>query len=370
MDNKVLLIIGNGFDLHCGLHTSYLDYFNYQYKNSIGFKLFVNLLKHGNIEKLDEAFKLLKDEKNITFFDVYFTVQDWNKELLGTDLTWSNVEDMLLKGFEGGTSNNLSYHLCFVCYSRLVAYNNTNSYDFDVSYDILGQYLASRFGFNKTIDESTFNNFLLEELDKFSVNFSKFITKQVEETPNYITDAQNFIMKITGHALNECIIISFNYTEPLASPSSANIHGIASKEKIVFGITCGEKEIKQNTHNSWYYKATKEFKIAKLLANGIKVSANYEGIKDIYVYGSSLGSQDYDFYENLFEYFEFLMRSNSARIHFCYSVYGNKTREEVAEDLTIKVTNLINKFGDNYKTYGLLRSMIQKGHLDFLLIDD
>lgn len=39
------------------------------------------------------------------------------------------------------------------------------------------------------------------------------------------------------------------------------------------------------------------------------------------------------------------MRLYPAKIHFCYSICGNKTTEEVAEDITQKVTKLINKFG-------------------------
>lgn len=60
------------------------------------------------------------------------------------------------------------------------------------------------------------------------------------------------------------------------------------------------------------------------------------------------------------------MRSYPAKIYFCYSLYGDKTQDEIAKDITDKVTELVNSIGDNHKEYGLLRTMIQNGHLDSL----
>ena len=105
------------------------------------------------------------------------------------------------------------------------------------------------------------------------------------------------------------------------------------------------------------------------MANGIKVSADYKEITDIYIYGLSLGKQDYDFFENLFDEFNILMRLYTVTIHFCFSLYDGKTREQVAEETTNRVTMLINSFGDNHKEFGLLRRMIQQGHLLFDFVD-
>ena len=60
---------------------------------------------------------------------------------------------------------------------------------------------------------------------------------------------------------------------------------------------------------------------------------------------------------------------HKTKIHFCYSIYNNKTLDEVAEETTQRVTNnLINKYGDSHHIYGLLRTMIQNGNLDIRLI--
>ena len=45
-----------------------------------------------------------------------------------------------------------------------------------------------------------------------------------------------------------------------------------------------------------------------------------------------------------------------------------KHKMKSQKDITDKVTELVNSIGDNHKEYGLLRTMIQNGHLDSLFI--
>ena len=363
MDKKVLLIIGNGFDLKCGLDTKYIHYYNYQKERSPSFKDLIDKLKRNETDSID--YDGLSRNEHITFFDLFFTMIDWNNNRLDSDHTWADIEDMLLSGFKTGQFNKSLFENCYDCY---VFTRNPSDFSsptiFKKWYQIIAQYLYKK----KEMVENGFHQYLIAELDRFSINFAKYICEQVKAHPDYQEKAQYLIMKITGVGLNECEILSFNYTEPLLSPHLSNIHGLAKKEKIVFGITCGKEKEKEATHLSWYYPMTKEYKMANVSAKGIKVSADYAGITDIYVYGSSLGEQDYDFYENLFDQFDFLMRLYPAKIHFCYSVYGDKTQNEIANDITSKVTKLVNTIGDNHKVYGLLRTMIQNGHLNFLFI--
>lgn len=374
MTKKTLLIIGNGFDLKCGLKSKYIDFWRYQRNNHDHFNRFVEYLEKNSYQDFDSSKlngfdELIELEAGITFLDYYFTLFDWGLNNLSKNKVWSDIEDMLLFGFSSRNDySSLTFDNCCICYGEVVN-NRLNSY-FNDAYEnlILSKYLMKVFG-KKQIDFNTYRCFILSEIDEFSLSFSKYIERQILEKSDYYELAQDLIMRITNAALNECEIVSFNYTEPVTGPNLANIHGLANKGKIVIGVTCGDGKQKEIAHNSWYYKATKEYKIANILANGIKVSAEYRDAIDVYVYGLSLGKQDYDFFENLFDEFDILMRLYSVKIHFCYSLYDGKTREEVAEETTDRVTRLINSFGDNHKTYGLLRSMIQKGHLFFDFIE-
>lgn len=45
MDRKTLVILGNGFDLNCGLHSSYKDFFKHQIECHPIFKSLFEYLK-------------------------------------------------------------------------------------------------------------------------------------------------------------------------------------------------------------------------------------------------------------------------------------------------------------------------------------
>ena len=375
MPKRTLLIIGNGFDLKCGLNTRYIDYWRYQRKNHPSFDAFVKYLEDNSFnsfegENLDILERIIEIEEGVTFLDYYFTLYDWRIRRLDKDKVWSNIEDMLLYGLtDTGSFKAFNFEGCYSCFLQTKDKERNDSFFYDsYAHLIISIYLSKVFC-KKPIGEARFNDYIISEINSFSICFSNYINEQVKENSTYYELAQNLISKITNASLNECEIVSFNYTEPICGPNLANIHGIASKRKIVMGVTCGDGSKKETTHHSWYYKATKEYKIASVSASGIKVSANYEDITDIYVYGLSLGKQDYDFFDNLFDEFEFLMRIYKAKIHFCFSTYAGKTKDEVAEETTSRVTELINYFGDHHKSYGLLRSMIQKGHLLFDFIE-
>lgn len=87
MSTKTLHIIGNGFDLHHGLKTSYGDFRNWLENNDSGL---------------------------LTNINFYYGGQGYNKD--GKDLLWVNFEDMLgqrnpremLEFFSGGVSEQES----------------------------------------------------------------------------------------------------------------------------------------------------------------------------------------------------------------------------------------------------------------------
>ena len=90
MSCNVLVILGNGFDLNCGLKSSYKDFFNYQVEHHSNFKMVFEYLKENAIETFEEnnikeLLPILSIESDLTFFDLYFLVNDWKNGLLLTE---------------------------------------------------------------------------------------------------------------------------------------------------------------------------------------------------------------------------------------------------------------------------------------------
>ena len=371
MSNKVLVVLGNGFDLNCGLKSSYKDFFCHQVNHHDRFKKLFEYLKEKVVDSFDEnnieeIIPLFPLEDDLSFFDIYFLISDWTNGFLLTNQIWSAIEDVLLSGINL-SSYSINFNMILSVFLSIGTKNYNNFYRDLYPYKILAHYLNTIID-KKEISDTQFHEFLIKELNKFSINFAQYINDQSTNNDEYIEKAQKLLSKITGTAINECKIISFNYTDPFSSIDSANIHGLACKNDIVFGITCDQGKGKEDCHHNWGYKLSKEYKMALIMSKGQKVSLDYDGVKDIYLYGLSLGEQDYDFFENLFDKCDFLMRLYDTKIHFCYSIYGNKTLDEVAEEATERVANVINKFGDSHNNNGLFRSMIQNGSLDIRLI--
>lgn len=374
MNNEELVIIGNGFDLKCGLNTKYIDFWKYQRKNNESFNQFIcyleaNSLSNFNDIKLEEI--PISLEKGISFLDVFFSLTDWVNGVLGSDKTWSGIEDMLLIGFIFSRNQIvLNFEYIIDCFREINNFKyNRNIYIDQFAHLIAAKYLKLVFG-EQNVSTRELHDYILSELDVFSHNFSIYISNQITEHLDYSSNAQLLINKITGDQFTDCNIVSFNYTEPVKTSTLANIHGLASKKKIVFGITSGLTDnAKKQTHNEWYYKATKEYKIAKVQSNNIRISINNNSIKNIFIYGLSLGEQDYDFFENLFNKYECLKADPKAKIVFCFSKYGNKSFDDVSEEIVNKVTNLLNIYGDSHNEFGLFRRLTQNGYLIFKFID-
>lgn len=77
-----LIILGNGFDLACGLKSSYKNFFKY--------RLFRLSMKNNiKLSSLNLAKKLEKAEKQPTIWDLIFESESKNKN----DTRWSNIEE-------------------------------------------------------------------------------------------------------------------------------------------------------------------------------------------------------------------------------------------------------------------------------------
>lgn len=363
-----LLILGNGFDLACGLKTSYDDFFNkrfcYVNKNK-AIKALLNSKanSHGSILNpvaTKTNFRLyefnesasIKDAsdlttKSINYLDWIFIVCNYYIE----DASWGNIEDILQKVLIIAYSNNVNDETFKSYFSEYHFRKNRNDF-----IKIIKNIISD------TTTEIKEKDDFQKQLEKYEKLFGKFIANQL--TDYYFSQADEKIDKLIPNKAN---IINFNYSlnryhldlirkNKVDLPNSkavdkiaklVNIHGIsqwndeiiratAAKEdhknfalpKPIFGIS--DYNLSENF--SALEKYTKENR-SKERANNKEqqnvddiMNENTKSIKRITIFGHSLGMPDYYLFKKLFTAFDI---SNSKVIWEIYYLDDNDLYNKV-----------------------------------------
>ena len=380
MSAKNLLILGNGFDLWCGIKSNYKSFICSELENMCSEE------ELGNRRDVFEFFvehlyELLGDfrhrDDKIVNGKIY-TLNTWYlifiyKKLLG-DYSWSYIENQMLLELRGERDikdriiDTLLEVLktqvyddedCAIPYfikilARILVLKND---ELNMQSDRLHkQYvLCER---EKSYDEkhklkimcddlkSSIANILLADLMEIEKRFGKYIYEQ--QNASYRAKAQRLIsdifQDIESDEKKEFNILSFNYTRPWINGDIANclnkinIHGYseANGGKVIFGID--DLEIKAYEIE---YRFTKVARIARLYA---ATSANICRLDDVmgvciervYLYGHSLSKADYSYFRVLFDKYI----DTNVKFIFCYSVYDG-TDEETERNRTISGITLI-----------------------------
>lgn len=279
-----LIIIGNGFDIWQGLHTSYGCYRDYFYTHKD------EILKELNVKEIEVG----GDDGVIKMSPLEFI---YNDEL---------EEDKLDDGFWNYFESNLAY---FSNYKLIQAYDDPKE---DVEY--LGKLLDNAY-------------------KVLCLSFNKFF-KQVS-----IED------KDSGYCFGEdCYCINFNYTGTLKrfnNPSTYHIHGSIKDNNLVFGHNIHPrppfKWFKRQDDfrykqlyllEEFMYKTDKHIfdNICNLRINLLNNNINLNDIKDVYVLGFSFNEVDFDYIKYLIkgETIEHIDFESDMRLtlNYCVNEYG------------------------------------------------
>lgn len=91
-DFKQLIILGNGFDLACGLKSSYFDFFQFRFTKIAGQS---KIEEYYQKEILNQPFDGIKYTLNkITFWDIIFISEYCNKNI-SRNYEWNNIESTI-----------------------------------------------------------------------------------------------------------------------------------------------------------------------------------------------------------------------------------------------------------------------------------
>ncbi len=356
MESSTLLILGNGFDLHCGLKSSYKDFF----RSTI-------------LDTVAEPFGLKQLQAGVSGFweSLFLEYYKINPE---EDYNWCDIEtiikDTILSIYFGNDNSKYDIHngLCYK--ASMYIYHLTATLHLEKLSDI------EKFIFNYCVKFISINGGefkdnikpltvgLLKELHNLEKRFCKYLKEQIDNTHNtkkqneeYIIKAVNLLASLTGFAyykfnklddfitvknkkylidvfdnFNNVFVLNFNYTAlfdilEVESPCYYNnVHGKLCNElcangcdrsNIIFGID--DNLIQSQGTNSELRLFSKTYR--KMLNSDKYITAlppNDGNAIAIKFYGHSLSEADYSYFQSIFDYYDLYVNSNISLV-FYYS---------------------------------------------------
>lgn len=399
LEKNKLIILGNGFDLACGLKSKYADFFEDRISEDLS-----NCLKRAyqrfsfnfDDETIDapvyrfqtiydirkKYVRKLEDEKpfkirilslsqsdieilkksKLTFWDIVLFYFQKNDDERIEDVDWKDIENRMLDflKYEESGKPSLTNILEVMEHSDEVYVDKVNW---------LCLYLAKILSHDKEIPED-FIEYLYQELLLFEASFINFLNEEVNSNDDYKVNAIDLLLNIVSvedmSLLLEQKYLSFNYTEPLDRPyfNMTNVHGTLNSGHIIFGID--QTEIKPSKD---IYRFTKTFR--QMTETPISkrskelILPNKEEINEIAFFGHSLSQLDYSYFQTIFDFYD--LYSSNVTLAFYYRLYEDVTNLDMELDLSKKISQMLNSYapsiGNENKADNLMHKLLLEKRL-------
>lgn len=356
---NVKLVIGNGYDLHCGLKSSYADFFmrdadknNYFNKWLDDFKKKIDQNVSTTEQSKEDVLVEFKNIDKLNAWDLFFyietkTTNQNNKEAW----LWCDIETVMynsLKSYDSRECNTNLFRWEHVY--KAITKKMPKEFKFWKIYVMAKVILEKRNmeGF-KNIDE--FYCYILDELNQFEKEFGKFIDKKRYPYRNFLTKIPNTDFekrsKMTLQELcsvdNLVSIDSFNYDDIGDDNLNKLLHNInGNLENPIFGI---DSNLCRASDPRFIFTKTNRRMELEMI--------NFECQKDIVfdnviVYGHSLSSNDYSYFFPLLDKLEMTNFLSNKKIIFGFSVYDREKETEIKRKNRLNIQKLFEAYA-NYK---------------------
>lgn len=358
-----LLVLGNGFDVACGLKSTYTDFYNERYFESdteTGKPIFneINEILGKDIEEILDIQLLYEEDMNVSFWDFIFC----QERLFGKN--WTDVEEVLAAkinqfrnlGFvfeRGDYTHEQNGSQIDISALEISDFNPTTTMsrinaEFRKLAKIFLIFVKVRYSQIKATSSSdSISNILLKELIVFEENFQQYLSNEVEHNANYAENFRNIYEELIFTDVgqydrrvdSEIYVLSFNYTtfsdiEDNYNPELTynNVHGQLSMKNNIFGIDITRNAARDSKKSIFWEIERFEDKFLKTyrtlsLPNRERFYNN--DVKVIRFYGHSLAPADYVYFKVIFDALDLF--NNDVQLIFFYSDYKDITGNVVNE---------------------------------------
>lgn len=365
---------------------------------------FPNNLQHPN----EISDKLIRDLKSLIddFFVSFKSFNLWECLTIvldKTDGTWYDIERTINNFILSKCLFNKPDKSIFPYVDSLLNDIKNNTFILENSYySTSSRYLRSIGWFNFIIFVLLFKHndvingnscsYMLEELYEFENSFSSYIKKNISSHKEYNENICKLFHKIKGLSKNKnANLLTFNYTNPSLYgchiKKTKNIHGnIFNKSKlnhspIIIGIDSDIDPIYKENSSDYQniFSFTKTKRILSMVDDYTNVLDS--NIDEIIFFGHSLGEADYSYFQSIFDYYD--IYNSNILIKFIFNPRHKSNDSEDTklkknilklESQSVKVSNLINKYGETLDNINhgnnLLHKLLTQGRLEILNIND
>ena len=366
---RVKLVVGNGFDLYCGLKTKYEDFFGhfsgkYKYLKEWISKVASSIVNTKGIEEDPGGiYESMERENEINCWDLFFSMRlDSMRGPLWCDIEWEMLES--LEGNDNKQKDRFGSH-----WENVWQFLNKESRDTHC----LGTMILGGFIYHKLngIPDSkdTFYEYLLAQLKLFEEAFGRYIISQHIALNPYIAtintintsgarrlltylcnvaelvaiDCFNFAFTSETRFFEKCKFVNGDCLSPIFGVDS--VFDPTSDPRYLFTKTNRRIERDMNTTE-----------LPEML--------DYE---NVIVFGHSLNSQDYNYFFPILDQLEMTNLISKKKLVIAYTIYDPKQETEIKKNIRQAFYSLFQKYAD-YHEFGnralrLFDSLITQGRV-------
>ncbi|CAI2581012.1 hypothetical protein AKUH1B104J_04780 [Apilactobacillus kunkeei] len=423
MANK-LAVIGNGFDLHLNITSSFTDFLKSDIvqKNSIfdeninekyqQLDRISNLLDNGNEQEYKDQisylieshlifnqispFENIKIEQESNYWCCYFQylskfpnfTNDQDQFSISSSQihlkNWSDIEfqiqyllenskeifntfNILQKLDEkyGYTSNQSEIKKASDKLYKSLTNNNTISYKNVLN--LIHLQLAIKTGWN--FRKQSIYDYLFAELINLENIFKDYLKKIIPD--NYEIKAKKLAQKITES--DDFNLFNFNYTTFYDSKdiTKTNVHStLKDSDHPIFGISTNSLSGKKN-YDEPYYKFTKTFRIMTLSKSNALKDTLPENIDEVIFYGHSLSSIDYLYLKTILDKYINELDNMKIKLTFKYSNYEDNGRfHNMEQNQLISIFKLFNIFDSENTSKSTFQKLLLEHRINIKELED
>ena len=372
---NVKLVIGNGFDLHCGLKSKYSDYFiyykaKYEYIKkwiiSFGSEIIANRFIGKPFYELGETFERF-DEVNV--WDIIFEILSDEESF---DFRWCDIETAMIDCLTDSAIDKIKIPHQKV--NLLDVYNTIQDPDIDIggvtpNFLALVTFVFRKRDFKSFADKTDYYEFLLNELRKFEINFGKYIKRQHDYFDHFINHHNSDYdykatetIKLLCNADNLISIDSFNYGAFSNEKLDALLRNINGNLNMpIFGIDT--TRFRSSDTRSIFSKTNRRMELDML------VNSTYEQkeFDNVVVFGHSLSRNDYSYFYPLLDKLNMTDFSANNRIVFAFSIFDEKRSYAIKAEHRKAINQLFTSYarykGFNEEPERLLDALTTQGRI-------